>query len=260
MWLGQAGFIFKFNKKLLMIDPYLSDSLAKKYQNQLFPHNRLMDPPILPNQVYHLDYFLSTHAHTDHMDPETIGPIALNNPDCKFIIPSAAIKDERMRGIAKKRIVPVNAHHTIQLDDIISITAIPAAHESIKTNSNGEHFFLGYIFHFNDVNIYHSGDCVPYSELENSLKEYDLHLALLPINGRDEYRLTHGIAGNFFAEEVIELCEKLKVKTLMVHHFGMFAYNTVSNKLLSKLAEFSSNILEVIIPRVDTVYQFNHEI
>lgn len=260
MWLGQAGFLFKFNKKMLIIDPYLSNFLAKKYRNQLFPHIRLMDPPILPNQIYHLDYFLSTHAHTDHMDPETIGPIVQNNPECKFLVPSAVIKEAISRGISNEKIIPMNAHQRINLDDLISISAIPAAHESLKLNNNGEHFFLGYLFHFGDFNVYHSGDCVPYKELEHILGEYDIHVALLPINGRDEYRLTHGIAGNFHANEVLNLCSRLKIKSLLVHHFGMFAYNTVSDDVLSKLVHSRSETLEVIIPKIGIVYQLNNEI
>jgi L-ascorbate metabolism protein UlaG (beta-lactamase superfamily) len=260
MWLGQAGFLFKFNKKLLVIDPYLSDFLARKYKNKLFPHIRLMEPPILPHQIYHLDYFLCTHAHTDHMDPETIGPIAVNNPNCKFIVPSAETEAAITRGVNEKNVIPVNAHQNIKLDDLISISVIPAAHESLKLNNSGEHYFLGYIFHFKDFNIYHSGDCVPYKELENRLKKYDIHLALLPINGRDEYRLTHGIAGNFHINEVLDLCSRLNVRSLMVHHFGMFEYNTVSDEILFNLAHSSSEALEIIVPKINTIYQLNNEI
>ena len=255
MWLGQAGFLIKFNKQLLIIDPYLSDFLAKKYQNHIFPHIRLMESPILPNQIYNLDYFLSSHAHSDHMDPETIGPIVVNNPNCNFIVPSAVVKEAITRGMKKDMIIAINAHQRVQLDDSISISAVPAAHESLKTNEMGEHYFLGYIFHFSDFNIYHSGDCIPYETLEQYLKKYDLHMALLPINGRDEYRLTHKIAGNFHVDEVLNLCSRLKIRTLMVHHFGMFAYNTVSDEVLSKLSNSSSDSLEIIIPQINTIYQ-----
>ncbi|MFW9949083.1 MAG: MBL fold metallo-hydrolase [Candidatus Thorarchaeota archaeon] len=259
MWLGQAGFLFKFNKKMLIVDPYLSDFLAKKHKNHLFPHSRLMEAPILPNQIFHLDFFFSTHAHTDHMDPETIRPIALNNPNCKFIVPSAVIKDAITRGISQEKIIPINAHQKIKLDNLISISAIPAAHESIKRNNNGEHFFLGYIFHFKDFNIYHSGDCIPYEDLDNFLKDYTIHLALFPINGRDEYRLTHGIAGNFHPNEVLDICARLKIPSLMVHHFGMFSYNTVSDEVLSNLFQSNSSVLEVIVPKIETIYQLNDE-
>ena len=41
IWIGQAGFAFKFKEKILLIDPYLSDFLSKKYRGKLFPHIRL---------------------------------------------------------------------------------------------------------------------------------------------------------------------------------------------------------------------------
>ena len=35
-WLGQAGFSFLIGEKRILIDPYLSDSLAKKYKDREF--------------------------------------------------------------------------------------------------------------------------------------------------------------------------------------------------------------------------------
>ena len=33
IWLGQAGFAFRYNNTTLIIDPYLSDYLSKKYKD-----------------------------------------------------------------------------------------------------------------------------------------------------------------------------------------------------------------------------------
>ena len=37
-WLGQAGFLIRWREFRLVIDPYLSDSLATKYRGTRFPH------------------------------------------------------------------------------------------------------------------------------------------------------------------------------------------------------------------------------
>ena len=50
-WLGQAGVLVRYRTGLLAIDPYLSDSLAVKYRGTLFPHIRMMPPPLVPGEV-----------------------------------------------------------------------------------------------------------------------------------------------------------------------------------------------------------------
>jgi len=45
-WLGQAGFVFQAGGRRLLIDPYLSDTLADKYRGSATPHERMASPPI----------------------------------------------------------------------------------------------------------------------------------------------------------------------------------------------------------------------
>lgn len=257
MWLGQAGFIFLFNGKYFLIDAYLSDFLSKKYKGTIYPHIRLIEPPILPENVYNIDYFLSTHAHTDHMDSETIRPISNNNLECKFITPSSELEEAIKRGMPNDRIITINAKQEIKIDDRISIIAVPSAHESLKVNDKGEHHFIGYIFKFQNLTLYHSGDCIPYKDLQKNLQKYAIDIALLPINGRDEKRFRNGIMGNFHPHEVLDLSQKLNIKHLIVHHFGMFAYNTVSDEELEKLENKSNDNLKITIPNMNIIYKFN---
>ncbi|MBD3255493.1 MAG: MBL fold metallo-hydrolase [Candidatus Lokiarchaeota archaeon] len=253
-WIGQAGFILKFNQKLLIIDPYLSDYLSKKYKGSLFPHVRLMDIPIDPQKINNLDFILSSHAHSDHMDPETITLLSETNPDVKIIVPSADINEAIRRGAKKNQIVPANDGKNLSFENQIDIIGIAAAHETLKVNDEGEHHFLGYVFNLGGIKIYHSGDCVPYEGLVEKLRKQEIDLALLPINGRDEYRLKNGIAGNFIIPEVLELCKVANIKFIIVHHFGMFAYNTVSEEELKKLKNISSEKLQIIVPKIKECY------
>jgi len=55
-----------------LIDPYLSDFLAEKYQGAEFPHLRMMQAPIEPSRLADLDWVFCTHRHSDHMDPGTL--------------------------------------------------------------------------------------------------------------------------------------------------------------------------------------------
>ena len=254
-WLGQAGFAIKFKDKLLIMDPYLSDFLSKKYKGTIFPHVRLMKIPLLPEKIRNLDYVLSSHAHSDHMDPETLTILSNNNPDCKIIVPAAEIEEAINRGAKMNQIIPTNDGKAIELEYNIRIIGVGASHEVLKINEKGEYHFLGYVFELNGIRIYHSGDCIPYDGLFEKIRELQIDLALLPINGRDEYRLSNNIAGNFKIPEVLELCKKSEIKKLIVHHFGMFAYNTVTQEELNDLREKSSPKLQIIIPEINQIYK-----
>ena len=50
-WLGQAGFVLRLGGHTVVIDPYLSDSLAAKYAGTLFEHNRAFSPPVDPTEL-----------------------------------------------------------------------------------------------------------------------------------------------------------------------------------------------------------------
>lgn len=255
VWLGQAGFALKFKDKLLIIDPYLSDYLSKKYKEKIFPHIRLMKIPLKPDKITNLDYYLSTHAHSDHMDPETLSILSNNNPNCKVIVPAAEVEEAINRGAKRHQIIPINDGERINLDKDLNIIGVGASHEFIKVNNKGEYHFLGYVFDIGGIKIYHSGDCIPYKGLYEKLAYLKIDLALLPINGRDEFRLNHGIAGNFKISEVLDLCQEGGIINLLVHHFGMFAYNTVSYDELEQLKKKSSRSLRIIVPEVNAVYK-----
>ena len=245
----------KFNRKLFIIDPYLSDCLSVKYKGKIFPHIRLMEIPLLPEKIRNLDYILSSHAHTDHMDPETLSVLSKNNTNCKIIVPRAEIKEAINRGAKKNQIIPTNDAETVELEKDIKIIGVGASHETLKINEKGNHHYLGFVFHFKGVKIYHSGDCIPYEGLIEKLRDLHIDIALLPINGRDEYRLSNNITGNFKIPEALELCDKSGIPKLIVHHFGMFAYNTVSDSELQDLREKSTSKLQIIIPEINRIYK-----
>jgi L-ascorbate metabolism protein UlaG (beta-lactamase superfamily) len=102
------------------------------------------------------------------------------------------------------------------------VAAIPAAHEELTRNAASQHHFLGYMLSLDGAVIYHSGDCIPYAGLDQDVRAHAPDLALLPINGRGK-----GVAGNFTLDEAIQLSETAGIASVIAHHFGMFAFNTV---------------------------------
>src|SRR4051812_27107597 len=70
-WLGQSGFLLQYRRRHLLFDPYLSDSLTKKYASTEKPHVRMSERVVSPERLDFVDVLTSTHNHTDHLDAET---------------------------------------------------------------------------------------------------------------------------------------------------------------------------------------------
>jgi L-ascorbate metabolism protein UlaG (beta-lactamase superfamily) len=167
-----------------------------------------------------------THAHTDHMDPDTLGPLAVRFTELPFVVPAAREKIARERIGARARLTLVKAGDVIVPLPGLRITVLPAAHETRERDTLGRDVFLGYGITANGVTIYHSGDCVPFDGLSDALRALRPDIALLPVNGRDAARLAAGIPGNFTLPEAIDIARAAGVRFLIPHHFGMFAFNT----------------------------------
>ncbi len=253
-WIGQAGFVVKTADAVLVIDPYLSDSLAKKYAEAEFKHLRMMPPPIEAKDLKDIDLVLASHRHSDHMDPETLPVLAENSPRCRFIVPRSAAAYAAHLGVPSKSTVGLNAGETFVYKEEVAVEAIPSAHEEIKTNDKGEHLYLGYLLKLDGINLYHSGDCVPYPGLCESLTKRGIQLALLPLNGRDSYRTERNIIGNFTISEAINLCVTAGIPNLIGHHYGLFDFNTISEEEAERAFTGAQGKLTCILARAGITY------
>ncbi len=260
-WLGQAGFYIGYNGNFLMIDPYLSDFLAEKYKGKEFPHIRMMPIPVHPSEITEVDFIFCTHGHSDHMDPGTLPLLAQKDSGRKFVVPKAEKIKAMERGIPERQMILVNDGDSLSLNVNVKLDVIPSAHEKLDKNENSEYYYLGYILTIGPYKIYHSGDCVPYPGLAEKLKRSAIDIALLPVNGRDEYRQERGVPGNFTLNEAIELCRESNIPNLIVHHFGMFFFNTVSSDFLEQTVETAKNeSLNIVIPNQSMVYNIHKNI
>lgn len=256
-WLGQSGFEIIGQGKHIFIDPYLSDFLAKKYAGKKYEHKRMMPIPVKPENIKGLDYILCTHRHSDHMDPETLPVLMEMNPDCKLIAPRGETEHVINLGLETKNVIFVNADDTLDLSPEVSLEVIPSAHEELYADAKGNHYFLGYILRFGKISIYHSGDCVPYAGLAERIKSGNIDLAMLPVNGRDEYRKSMGVPGNFSFEECLKLCKEAEVPTMICHHFGMFDFNTVDSEQLVDKAQAAGEKVHCVVPQTGLMYQLS---
>lgn len=250
-WLGQAGFVMRMGGLRIVIDPYLSNSLAVKYAGKLFPHTRMMPAPIEPQALRDIDLVLCTHRHTDHMDPGTLPAIASNNPQCRFVIPAAESEHAWRIGVPRDRTFAVDAGVRLTVGASLQLHVVASAHEQMERDDEGRHRFLGFVMQTPTCTLYHSGDTIPYDGLADTLAPWGIDVALLPCNGRDAYRREHGVPGNMSLNEAIALCRTLRVPWLVPHHFGMFAFNTCDEQTLALAATAQTEAPRLVVPTVN---------
>jgi L-ascorbate metabolism protein UlaG (beta-lactamase superfamily) len=224
-WFGQSGFLLKHAVGHLLFDPYLSESLTKKYAATDKPHVRMTRRPIDPRRLDMIDVVTSTHAHTDHFDPETLLPLKQANPALRLVLPEA----NRMAGMERLGgngdwLVGVNDGETINVRGF-AFHPVPAAHETIDRDEHGRSKFLGYVVRFGQpaITVYHSGDCVPFEGQAELLAPFRIDIAILPINGR---RPERRVTGNFWGREAAGLAHAIGAKLVVPCHFEMFEFNT----------------------------------
>lgn len=216
-WLGQSGFLLQFDGSHLLFDPYLSDSLTKKYAETDKPHIRMTERVVDPARLDFIDVVTSSHNHTDHLDAETLVPIVGANAGIKVIVPEAN------REFAARRIGCDAAWLTGLEDEEAAtagpfrITAVPAAHEDVGPE------YHGYVAQFGGWTVYHSGDTMLYAGMAERLREFDIDVALLPINGSAPERR---VAGNLDARQAAELACAAGIRHVIPCHYDMFTFNT----------------------------------
>ena len=205
------------------MDPYLSDSLTKKYAATDRPHVRMSERVMDPKLLQDILVVTSSHNHTDHLDAETLVPILKNNPGIKFIIPEANRDFVAERVQCKKEFpIGLNDGQSVTVDEF-SFYGLPAKHNEIERDEKGNCRFMGYVVAFGKYKIYHSGDTLWFDEMIDLLKPFKVDVAILPINGNDPVRK---VTGNLNGKEAAELGKLIDAKCVIPCHYDMFTFNT----------------------------------
>ena len=222
-WLGQSGFLVQWRGSHLLFDPYLSDSLSRKYAATDKPHTRMTGLVISPDALDFIDLTTSSHNHTDHLDGETLTALMLANPEMELLVPSATLSFAAERlDVASDQLETIDAGQSIALGPF-ELHAVPAAHEDLAKDDLGRHQFVGYVAKLGPWTVYHSGDTIPYDGMEEILRQWKIDVALLPINGR---RPERRVAGNLWGREAANLAKAIGVRMVLPCHYDMFEFNT----------------------------------
>ena len=237
-YLGQVGFIIKFREKYIMIDGYLSDYVDKNCGSEDVKWVRKYPQPIEPDELDFIDYIFCTHLHYDHTDPYTLSTVSRINKKAKVFASSAVFGSIYEYGFEKERVIGLDTDKEYEIENDISVTAIPSAHEEIHTDENGNALEVGFILNLGGKKVYHSGDCCAYDGLCKRLT--DVSIGIMPINGRDYFRrYEQDIIGCFDSRETLTVAKKANIDTVIPVHFDLYDINKVSP------AQFVDTLIEI---------------
>lgn len=224
-WLGQSGFLLRWNGHFFLFDPYLSDSLTVKYEKTDKPHVRMTERCVEPAQLKNLTFVTASHLHTDHLDAETLRPLATANSVLPLFLPAAILSDAQARlGDTDLAYRPLD-HGIRHVASDWSLEGIAAAHNDLKVDEKGQHHYLGFILRCGPFTVYHSGDTLWHDGLVETLRPLACDLMLLPINGNKPERR---VAGNLNGTEAAALAKACRARMVVPCHYDMFSFNTAT--------------------------------
>lgn len=224
-YLGQEGFLFKYQDTYLLIDPYLSAYVDENCARDV-KWVRRYPSPIAPEELDFIDYILCTHAHYDHADPYSLSALAKANPNAKFIAPLPIKETILSYGIKPEQFIGALADQPLIFDDC-TIVPVPSAHEELRMDEFGNYMDMGYRMNFGDISIYHAGDCCLYEGLSERLMDVDI--LMVPVNGRSYYkRYVQDIIGNMTSEEAVILAQETNASLLIPMHYDLYDVNRIN--------------------------------
>lgn len=198
-YLGQAGLCFETGGKTILVDPYLSNSVAKSqpqnYRRQPVDENFLS---IKPNII------VITHNHGDHYDKETLCHYLNEESEILFLSPLSVWADARKFGGNKNNFVLFNCGSE-WIEGDIKFRAVRAEHS--------DEYAIGVVISAENKNYYVTGDTLYNESVFESLPDMLFEAVFLPVNGK---------GNNMNFTDAARFVERLKVKRAVPYHVGMF--------------------------------------
>ncbi len=252
VWLGQSGFLLRAPDLTWACDLYLSDYCRRRSR---LDHTRLTPIPVTPEALERVDHYLITHAHIDHFDPETVGPILRKDSATRFYCPPAG------RAVWTEHFPEAEARFTVLASETEYPAApgwrlipLPAAHEGLERDAGGEYLAFSYLL-LSDIfrqAVFFAGDTIPYAGQGELIRKYrpaGYGLTLvLPVNGRDAPRAKLGFKGNLNLDEAAALRRECLADRVVPCHFNMFALNDAP--IRPTLEEFAARQCPAATPEI----------
>lgn len=209
IWLGQAGLLFETDKTKILIDPYLSNSVAAvnpaNFRRVAVNEEFLKIKP---------DIIIFTHNHLDHYDPETVKFFISTDTDITVLAPYSVWSEVRKIG-GQNNYVMFN-RHTVWSEKGMIFTAVKAEHS--------DPYAIGVIIEAEGKKYYITGDTLYNDEIFSDIPN-GIDTVFLPVNG---------VGNNMNFTDAVRFAERVGAEHIVPIHFGMFDELDVKSKFICK--------------------------
>ena len=195
-WLGQAGLMMETGGRIILIDPYLSDSVAKI--NPLNYRRVSVDEHFLHIKP---DVIICTHNHLDHTDPETLKYYLTGEGSVMVLAPTAAW--EKVREFGGKHNYIQFDRHTEWTQGAVRFSAVKAVHSDESA--------IGVIIEAEGKKYYHTGDTLYSTDIFADIPE-DIYALFVVINGK---------GNNMNMTDAERFASKVGAKYAVPMHWGL---------------------------------------
>ena len=197
-WLGQAGLLFETGGVNIMIDPYLSDSVAK-----IQPKNKRRVP--VDESLFEIkpDIIILTHDHLDHTDPETLAHYLKADSGVLVLASPNAWKTVREEFPDTDNNFVMFSRGTEWTHGKLLFRAVYAKHSDFEA--------IGVVIYAEGKTYYVTGDTLYNDKVFASLDQ-KIDYVFLPVNG---------VGNNMNFDDAKRFCDKIKAHAVPLH-CGLF--------------------------------------
>lgn len=197
-WLGQAGLMLETEGACIIVDPYLSNSVAA-----IEPHNERRVPVDERFLSVTPDILVLTHNHLDHTDPETLMHyLGENTSVCVLASENAYLNVRKRFGGLKNNYVRFNAG-TEWTERGIRFRAVYAEHSDSHA--------IGVLIEAEGKVYYITGDTLYNARILLELPDH-IDYVFIPVNG---------VGNNMNMTDAKRFCEKIGAPAVPMH-CGLF--------------------------------------
>lgn len=200
IWLGQAGLLFDFDGVRVMIDPYLSNSVAAinpLNERRVDVEDRFFD--VRP------DILVLTHDHLDHTDPETLQIILKKHENICVLASQNAWNHVRTFG---------GSHNYVMFDEGTEWTEQNIHFKAIRAQHSDPHA-IGVLISCHKKTYYITGDTLYHKQVIKEVKNAadTIDVVFLPVNG---------IGNNMNLTDAARFAKDIRAQKVVPIHFGLF--------------------------------------
>lgn len=218
-WLSHAAFEIIHDKKIVLIDPYLTGNPLA---------------PVRASEISKADIVCVTHDHHDHLgDAIDI----CKRTGATFVGIGELSQYAQSEGV--KSVVGMNIGGTVEVKGI-KISMVQALHSAIRGSP------VGFVINLDGTKIYHAGDTALFSDMKIIGQLYEPKLACLPIGG-------HYTAGPKEAAEAARLINSKVV--IPMHYMGSPVLAKSADEFVSIVKEKNPGI-KVAVLKPGEKYEF----